>query len=248
MDEAKTPHSVDHITSNKLSEDIRRWERWINKHPDSFMSVHRGSDRKQLEIGAADVIRKLSLKKGERILDAGCGSAIFLSEILKHIPVNAVGIDFSAAHIRFAKQNISDIHFLVTSIENLPFSSSYFDKILSYSVFHCLEDWKKGLNEFLRVSKPGGKILIGDVPSGRHRYRMYLNSLGSLLLALKSIKKLREKWNYLEEEIPWNWIDLREVKEYVESKGFSCTILSQPKHRQFESITYHYRFDLLIEK
>jgi ubiquinone/menaquinone biosynthesis C-methylase UbiE len=248
MEKTKETVSVDEAASVKMNEDIKRWERWITKHPDAFMSVHRGNDRKQLEIGARDVIEKLSLKKEDRFLDAGCGSGVFLSEITKHIQVKAVGIDFSAAHLKLARQNIPDLPFLATSIEHLPFQSSSFDKVLSYSVFHCLEDWKKGMDEFLRVSKPGGKILIGDVPSSRHKYKMYLYSLAGLFSSFKSIKKMKEKWNYLEEEIPWSWVNLDEVKTYVEKKGFSCKILSQPKHRQFESITYHYRFDLLIEK
>lgn len=237
-----------HAHGEGLTDHIKRWERWISKHQDLFISVHRGRDRKQLEIGTTDVIRKLSLKKGEKFLDAGCGSAIFLSEIMKNAGVSAVGVDFSTSHIKFAKEHFPYINFVIAPVEELPFRSHSFDKLLSYSVFHCLDDWKKGLDEFLRVLKPGGKLLIGDVPSIRHKYRMYLDSLMNLFLSLGSFKKLREKWNYLEEEIPWNWMNFDEVKAYVESKRFSCKILPQPKHRQFESITYHYRFDFLIEK
>jgi hypothetical protein len=43
-------------------------------------------------------------------------------------------------------------------------------------------------------------------------------------------------------------MDLDQIKEYVEKNGFSYIILRQPKHRQSGSITYHYRFDILIEK
>lgn len=235
-------------TGEDLERNKKKWENWINKHPDLFTSVHRGKDWEQLEIGVKDVTQKLSLKRGEKFLDAGCGSGIFLSELIKNVQVNGLGVDFSSSHIRFAKENFPQVDFLIAPVEAMPFKSSCFDKILSYSVLHCLDDWKKALDEFLRISKPGGKILIGDVPSTRHRYRMYLDSLIGLLFSIKHLKKLREKWSYLEEVIPWNWMDLDQIKEYVEKNGFSCKILRQPKHRQFESITYHYRFDILIEK
>jgi demethylmenaquinone methyltransferase/2-methoxy-6-polyprenyl-1,4-benzoquinol methylase len=162
--------------------------------------------------------------------------------------MDGVGVDFSASHIRFAKENFPQIDFLIAPVEALPFKSFCFDKILSYSVLHCLDDWRKALDEFLRILKPGGKILVGDIPSTRHRFRMYLDSFIGLLSSIGKLKKLKEKWNYIENGIPWNWLDLNQIKDYVEKKGFSCRILRQPKHRQFESITYHYRFDILIEK
>jgi ubiquinone/menaquinone biosynthesis C-methylase UbiE len=232
----------------ELERNKKRWESWMNKHPDPFTSVHRGKDREQLEIGVKDVAEKLSLRKGELFLDAGCGSGLFLSEIIKKVQVTGLGVDFSESHIRFAKENFPQINFLIASVEALPFPSSCFDKILSYSVLHCLDDWKNAIDEFLRVSKKGGKILIGDIPSIRHRYRMYFDSFLGLLSSLRNLRKLREKWSYIEEVIPWNWLDLDQIKEYVGEKGFSCKIFRQPKHRQFESITYHYRFDILIEK
>lgn len=226
----------------------KNWESWMDKHPDLFASVHRGRDRGQLEIGARDVIQKLSLKKGETILDAGCGSAIFLSEIIKITQVNAVGVDFSASHLRFAKTNFPYISFVIAPVEQLPFRSHSFNKVLSYSVLHCLDHWEDGLGEFLRILRPGGKILIGDVPSIRHKYKMYFDSLIGLFSSIKDFKKLREKWNYLEEGFPWKWMDLDEIKKYVEKRGSSCKIIPQPRHRQFESITHNYRFDILIEK
>jgi len=231
-----------------LERNKKRWENWISQHPDLFTSVQRGQDWNQLEIGVNDVVEKLSLQKGETVLDAGCGSGIFLSEIIKKVQVFGKGVDSSTSHIRSAKESFPQIHFLIARVETLPFKSSSFDKILSYSVLHYLNDWKKALDEFLRISKTRGKILIGDIPSTRHRHRMYWDSFIGLLSSIKNLKKLREKWSYIEEAIPWNWLDLDQIKEYVEKKGFSCKILRQPKHRQFESITYHYRFDILIEK
>jgi ubiquinone/menaquinone biosynthesis C-methylase UbiE len=223
---------IEEAVMDRIGEDLernkKRWENWISKHPNLFTSVHRGKDWAQLEIGVKDVTEKLSLKRGEKFLDAGCGSGIFLSEIIKKAQVDGKGVDFSTSHIRFAKENFPQINFLIAPVEALPFKSSSFDKILSYSVLHCLDDWKRALDEFLRISKVGGKILIGDIPSTRHRYRMYLDSFIGLLFSIKNLKKLREKWSYLEEVIPWHWLNLDQIKEYVEKMIFPVKYSGNP--------------------
>ena len=41
------------------------WDRLTEKHGEPFLSVHRGSDKTQLDPIAEDVIKKVLLQKGE---------------------------------------------------------------------------------------------------------------------------------------------------------------------------------------
>ncbi len=178
----------------------------MTNHPDLYVSVRRCRDTKQLEIGIKDVIEKLSLRAGETVLDAGYGSGIFLSEIINRTQVEAIGIDFSTSHIRFAKEKFARIGFLVASVEELPFKPFYSSKVLSYSVIHCLDTWERALDELMRVSKPGGKILIRDVLSRHHKYRMYLDSVIGLLSAVGNFEKLKENGTTLKRVLIQHYI------------------------------------------
>ena len=226
----------------------KSWEEWGKGHLDLYTSVHRSSDPAQLATGARDVIKKLSLAPGGKLLDVGCGSGVFLSEILKLRKLKAVGVDISEVHIALAKNTFPDVEFFVASMEELPFKPESFDNVLSYGVFLYAVDWEKVLTEFLRVCKSGGRILIGDVPSARHKHMLYLDSVAGLLSTMFDIKRLKEKMEYLKDGAPFRWLDLDAVKRAVERLGHGCEVLAQPRHRQFESITYNYRFDILIHK
>lgn len=112
-----------------------------------------------------DVLNKLSVTKDSTILDVGCGVGMF-SQALRHHVQKIIGSDISGAMIQDAYQMNPQGTFLVCDAGTLPFSSSSFDRVLCYSVFHYLKDLicvRNVLNEFVRVVKKNGLILVGDI-------------------------------------------------------------------------------------
>lgn len=224
------------------------WNRWAEKHPDPFLSVHRSSDRKQLDPIVKDIREKLSLRKGEKLLEAGCGSGVLISELVRVVEVIGTGIDFSEKEIKIAENAFPHIPFRVATIESIPFPDQSFDKVLCYGVLLYLEDWKPALLELLRVCKGGGRILLGDLPSIRHRSKLYLEYV-------KKVPKLIFRWDVLKnmfsyrEATPWYWMDLESMVRYLESLGLKAEILHQPKgHHQYGGVTGNYRLDILVTK
>jgi len=224
------------------------WNRWANKHRDPYLSVHRSSEKKQLDIIVKDIIKKLSLEKGQRLLDVGCGSGVLLSELVKETEIFGIGIDFSEKQIEIAKNYFHHIQFLYGNIDMIPFSDATFDKILCYSVLHCIKNWKPAIDEILRVCRNGGIILLGDLPSVSHRYKLYwdyLKKMPKILLHLSLIKKSLEYRG----ATPWYWMDLKAICDYLDKLGVKSKILPQPKgHRQFGGSTGNYRFDIVVQK
>ena len=224
------------------------WDRWAERHGDPLLSVHRSPDRTCLNPIVEDVIGKLSLQKRETLLDVGCGSGVLLSELVKKAEIVGTGIDFAEKQIEIAKVHFPQISFQVGSVESIPFPDQSFDKVLCYGVLLYIEDWKPALHELVRVCKTGGMILLGDLPSIRHRSKLYWEYL-------KKVPKAIFRWNILKnmfsyrEATPWYWMDLESMVHYIGSLGYQAEILRQPKgHRQYGGVTGNYRLDILIKK
>ncbi|MBW2963835.1 methyltransferase domain-containing protein [Candidatus Woesearchaeota archaeon] len=93
-------------------------------------------------------------KKGEKLLDVGCGSGISTSVW----NCDCTGIDPSEKLIEIAKKNYPKKKFLVASAEEIPFPDDYFDVVISITAVHNFTDFRKGLLEMKRVGK--GRFVI----------------------------------------------------------------------------------------
>ena len=101
------------------------------------------------------ILRYLQPKKGEKILDVGCGKGYFCG-ILNSKGCICFGIDSSNKDIEIAsKYQNKEIKFSIASAEKLPFKRSYFDKVVSVCVLEHVNDEIKALSEINRVLKKG---------------------------------------------------------------------------------------------
>jgi SAM-dependent methyltransferase len=97
---------------------------------------------------------------GLRILDAGCGSGWYASQLLaRGATVDA--IDSSAGMVEHARRRLSAekprLTIQVADLSTrLPFDDSTFDGALSPLVLHYMSDWRPALREIHRVLRPGG--------------------------------------------------------------------------------------------
>ena len=127
-----------------------------------------------------DFIERLPLNA--KVLDAGCGAGIPISQILsEHYQVT--GVDFSEAQIELARQNIPEAEFLCEDMTKLNFPENTFDGIVSYyAIIHVpREEHQPLLANFYRMLRQGGfallclgaEHLIDDIDENYLGTRMY---------------------------------------------------------------------------
>lgn len=111
-------------------------------------------------------ILEKEIKKGDNVLDAGCGYGRN-SEMIKSDKY--VGVDFSPDFIEMAKELYPKREFMVADIKDLPFKDKEFDVSICVSVKGMIignlgnEEWDKMQKELKRVSK---RLLILEYGSG----------------------------------------------------------------------------------
>ena len=105
---------------------------------------------------------------GMRVLDAGCGTGNF-SLKMAALGATVEGVDLSAPMIGYAKEKAQassyadQLHFQVGDLYDLPFADESFDAVLSMAAFEFIHEDRRALEEFMRVVKPGGRVLIGTI-------------------------------------------------------------------------------------
>lgn len=101
------------------------------------------------------------LPTNAKVLDAGCGAGIPISQILsEHFEVT--GVDFSEAQVELARKDVPAAEFLCEDMTKLDFPDETFDGITSYyAIIHIpREEHQALLANFHRVLKPGGLALL----------------------------------------------------------------------------------------
>ena len=115
-------------------------------------------------------INLVALRRGERVLDVGCGTGSLCILAKKQVGEDGkvVGVDLSSEMVKQARKKAQkynlDIHLTEGSIDRLEFPNDYFDVAISTWMFHHLpvEVKKAGLKEIYRVLKRGGRFLFSD--------------------------------------------------------------------------------------
>lgn len=100
--------------------------------------------------------------RGKNVLDAACGPGKY-AQILIEQGANVTGFDLSPKMIRHAKARNSEqgnffIQDLSKSFDTL--QNEAFDTVLCALAMHYVEDWQPTIQEFCRVLKPNGQLII----------------------------------------------------------------------------------------
>jgi ubiquinone/menaquinone biosynthesis C-methylase UbiE len=114
-----------------------------------------------------DFIRQMArLEPRSRVLDAGCGPGLVSCALAPHCR-EAVGVDVTRAMLDEAErkadeEGLANVRFVASAIEAMPFADGEFDVAVSRYVFHHLEKPAAAFAEMIRVTRPGGRIVICD--------------------------------------------------------------------------------------
>lgn len=102
---------------------------------------------------------------GGRILEVGVGTGISLADYSRANRI--VGVDLSEEMLRKAKERVAElalanVELEVMDAENLAFPDNSFDAVVALYVVSTVPEPQAALDEFARVVKPGGEIILAN--------------------------------------------------------------------------------------
>ncbi len=105
------------------------------------------------------VVRAVDAKPGERILDIAAGTGTS-SEPWANQEIEVVPADFSLGMLRVGRRRRPDMAFTAADAMSLPFADESFDVVTMSFGLRNVADAETALREFLRVTRPGGRLLV----------------------------------------------------------------------------------------
>ena len=114
------------------------------------------------------MMERMALAPGEAVLDVGCGPGTDVFEMVELVgPAGRlVGLDASEAMIAEARRRAKELRvpitFEVGEVQALTFPDGTFDVCRTARLLEHLSDAERALTEMVRVSRPGGRIVVFD--------------------------------------------------------------------------------------
>ena len=110
-------------------------------------------------IESATVLRAAGDLAGRRVLDAGCGTGRFTAA-LGNEHATVVGVDPDRGMLRLARARATG-GCARTAVEYLPFPDESFDVTVAVTVLEFVADPAAAVAELARVTRDGGRIIVG---------------------------------------------------------------------------------------
>lgn len=138
-----------------------------------------------------------------KVLDVACGTGDMV-ELLANQGCEVTGVDISGEMLSRAKNKAPSAMYLVADAEDLPFANESFDTVTCAFGVRNFVHLEKGLEEMLRVLKPGGRMVILELATPdslliRPFYKLYTSRIIPWLG--QHIADSREAYTYLPQSI-----------------------------------------------
>jgi demethylmenaquinone methyltransferase/2-methoxy-6-polyprenyl-1,4-benzoquinol methylase len=167
------------------------------------------------------VVKAVDARRGERILDIAAGTGTS-SEPWADEEIEVVPADFSLGMLRVGHRRRPDMAFTAADAMSLPFADESFDVVTMSFGLRNVADPEVALREFLRVTKPGGRLLVCEFsqPVNKVFRTVYTNYLMRALPPVaRRTSSNPDSYVYLAESIR-AWPPQGELASIIEGAGW----------------------------
>lgn len=168
-------------------------------------------------------VKRLGVRKNERVLDLCCGTGDMTRELARQSPKSEIiGADFSRAMLAVARNKDRDHNYLEADALALPFEDAHFDVVTIAFGVRNFEDTPRGIKEIARVLKPSGRLLVLEFM--RPNSPLVGRFFGSFNVILSPLGRLvshhSTAYNYLPQSVE-GFYSRREFTRLLRSEGFT---------------------------
>lgn len=116
-----------------------------------------------------EAVRVVVEAKPERILDVATGTADLAISLKQALPnAEVIGVDFAEPMLRVGRNKVSKLNLTLPLLQgdglNLNYPDNSFDALTIAYGIRNFTDRQRGLEEFCRVLKPGGRLVVLEFP------------------------------------------------------------------------------------
>lgn len=186
---------------------------------------------------------------GSRFLELGIGTGRIAIPLLAR-GANVTGVDISPRMVARLRENLAAhqaelpgqpwgrLDVRSADMTALPFEAQTFDAVVVVHALHLVPEWKRALDEALRVLRPGGVFLLGQdhhptrsAESVQRQWAAIVSEMGVDVRHIGAgydsiVAELRARGLAVEETAPVRWVvrtSLREQLHYIAKRGSSRT-------------------------
>lgn len=141
-----------------------------NVMADDYSNLQGYNPDADLGLGCGLPTQFAKIKKGDTVIDlgSGAGNDVFIARHETGAEGKVIGIDFTPAMIKKARENaeaidFKNVEFRLGDIEDMPVSSNTADVIVSNCVLNLVPNKSGVISEIYRVLKPGAHFSISDI-------------------------------------------------------------------------------------
>jgi trans-aconitate 2-methyltransferase len=155
-----------------------------------------------------DLVDLLAPKKGERILDLGCGTG-YLTNLIAGQDAEVTGVDNSADMIEKARAAYPALEFLRASATDLQVDQP-FDAVFSNAVLHWVLDKEAAIDSIHRSLRTGGRLV------------MEMGGKNNVEGITKAVQKVLTRHGYDQQAAKqlWYYPSVGEYSTLLEKRGF----------------------------
>lgn len=167
------------------------------------------------------VVSAVDARRGELVLDLAAGTGTSSVPFLRE-GATAIPCDFSVGMLKVGKRERPRLPFVGGDATRLPFADQTFDAVTISFGLRNIVDYSAGLAEMLRVTKPGGRLVVCEFSQPtyapfRKVYTEYL--MKALPRVAEAVSSNPESYVYLAESIQ-AWPDQQTLAAAIGRAGW----------------------------